>query len=239
MAEGIPLDGTRIVRIGGTVRRPQHDRSAYVHAVLRRLEVQGVRWPPRFLGIDDLGREIVSFIDGENGRSVARWADAQLLALSALVRELHDALSGTDEADGGETVCHHDLSPWNTIVHNGRPIAFIDFDGAEPGLRVDDVGYLLWTFVGFGPGVEAAETARRSRLFCDAYAGDEGPRLHGDLVDGILRQQDKILRMRRWKAEHADDGRARASNARRAEDIAACIAWTRDHRRALIQVLKG
>lgn len=54
-----------LVRIGGTIRRPLHDRSAYVQAVLLHLEAVGFEGAPRFLGVDDEGREILTYIEGD------------------------------------------------------------------------------------------------------------------------------------------------------------------------------
>jgi len=64
----IPLLGARItagiVRVDDTVRRPiSGDRTA-VHALLRHLEAVGFDGTPRFLGIDETGREILSFLPG-------------------------------------------------------------------------------------------------------------------------------------------------------------------------------
>jgi len=65
---GVALDGGRqttgIVRIGDTVRRPLHRNSEFVHALLRHLEAVGFDGAPRLLGIDEHGREILSFIEG-------------------------------------------------------------------------------------------------------------------------------------------------------------------------------
>lgn len=70
MNEETPLTGGRsrtgIVRVGDTVRRPLHDRSAWTHRVLRRLEGAPII-APWFLGIDDQNREILSYLPGRRG----------------------------------------------------------------------------------------------------------------------------------------------------------------------------
>lgn len=69
MTDGHPLTGGRsrvgVVLVGSTVRRPQTARSPYSQAVLRRLEVAGVDGVPRFLGVDDRDREILSYLPGD------------------------------------------------------------------------------------------------------------------------------------------------------------------------------
>ena len=54
-----------VKRIGDTVRRPVQRWSPAVHSLLRHLEAVGFSGAPRFLGIDELGREILSFVSGE------------------------------------------------------------------------------------------------------------------------------------------------------------------------------
>jgi hypothetical protein len=56
--------GIRVVRVGHTVRRPLHRNSAFVHALLLHLEAVGFEGAPRFLGIDEEGREILSYVEG-------------------------------------------------------------------------------------------------------------------------------------------------------------------------------
>jgi len=63
-----PLDGGQqssgVVRVGDTVRRPLHRNSEFVHALLRHLGAVGFDGVPRLLGIDDRGREILTYVDG-------------------------------------------------------------------------------------------------------------------------------------------------------------------------------
>lgn len=54
-----------VVRVGDTIRRPAHARSAYVDELLRRLPAAGFDGAPRPLGYDELGRQILTFIEGE------------------------------------------------------------------------------------------------------------------------------------------------------------------------------
>jgi hypothetical protein len=64
-----PLTGGRltpgVVRVGATVYRPIGPHWPFVHALLAHLERVGFSAAPRFLGIDDRGREILSYLDGE------------------------------------------------------------------------------------------------------------------------------------------------------------------------------
>lgn len=118
----IPLTGGRItpgvVRIGDTVRRPVGEHSPFVHELLRHLEEHGFAKAPRFLGIDDQEREILSFLPGETAATfMARnWSQPQITAAGRLLRELHDVTADTPLADGEETVCHNDFSPLEKVL---------------------------------------------------------------------------------------------------------------------------
>jgi hypothetical protein len=61
-ADEVPLAGGRVnpgvVRVGETVRRPMGGRAPFIHDLLVHLERVGFDSAPRFLGVDDVGREI-------------------------------------------------------------------------------------------------------------------------------------------------------------------------------------
>ena len=96
------------------------------------------QWPgaPRFLGIDEHGRDIVTFLEGhvawERVQPPDVYSEASLVRVAQLVREFHDLTSGTGPAGRDEVVCHYDLSPKNTVYRDTaaglRPVAFIDWD---------------------------------------------------------------------------------------------------------------
>lgn len=170
-----PLHGGRItpgvVRVGDTVRRPTGPHSSFVHALLSHLERTGFAGAPRFLGLDEKGREILSYFDGLVPDNIEPWfADEQLVEAAELLRRFHDATAGSEIAGTGEVVCHNDVSPVNTVFVEGRPTAMIDFDMAAPGPRMRDVSYgaFLWLNLGWD-GREPDEQRRRIRLWCNAY----------------------------------------------------------------------
>lgn len=51
------------------MRRPRNDNSEFVEALLTHFEVRGFEGAPRFLGIDDEGRQIVSYNEGQVARA--------------------------------------------------------------------------------------------------------------------------------------------------------------------------
>lgn len=97
MTDEIPLTGgnvNTVVRVGDTVRRVCGPWSTTVQQLLLHLERTGFAGAPRFLGIDDRGREILTFIPGDVGFLPYIWDDAAVVAAAQLLRQLHDASAG-------------------------------------------------------------------------------------------------------------------------------------------------
>src|SRR5271154_2564602 len=112
MSEEEPLiaDGVTpgIVRIGDTVRRPLRPFSLTVQAYLAHLRDVGFAGAPLPLGVDEQGREVLSFVPGDVHRyplPPETAGDDVLVALARLVRALHEASAGgtppPDAAWGG------------------------------------------------------------------------------------------------------------------------------------------
>jgi aminoglycoside phosphotransferase (APT) family kinase protein len=176
--EEVLLTGGRItqgvVRVGNTVRRPTGPHTPFVHSLLRHLEEVEFDGAPRVLGIDEQGREVLTFFEGHVPPDLATWSAGQLVRAAELIRRFHDATAGTELAAGEEVVCHNDLSPCNAVFVGGMPAAFIDFDEAAPGPRARDLGYAMWMFLDLGPaGVDVRTQGRRVRMMCEAYGVGE------------------------------------------------------------------
>ena len=198
-----PLEGGRstagIVRIGGLVHRPMSARAAFVRDLLLHLEEVGFTGAPRDRGIDEEGRQILTYVEGWVPHAVEQgaWTDEQLRRAATLLRAFHDATAGSALAGSGEVVCHNDCAPWNTVFVAGRPAALIDFDDAHPGPRIRDVAYALWCWLALGASpASIQEQARRITLICDAYGLDDRHRL----VEQVARRQREIL------AQHTRNG---------------------------------
>ena len=170
-----PLPGGRVTEgvalVGDTVRRPTKANAAFVRDLLAELESRGFDGAPRYLGRDERGRELFSFQPGDVPEELdASFSDETLACAARLIRAYHDATAGSTLAGHEEVVCHNDLSPCNAIFRDGRPAGLIDFDGAAPGSRLQDVGYAVFLWLNLGTdGPPAPEQARRIELFCRAY----------------------------------------------------------------------
>ena len=161
-----------VVRVGDTVRRPPVFATQLMRDVLVHLEQVAFEAAPRWLGFDEQGRDVLSFIEGDTFSDCREivWSDEQLVACSDLLRRYHDAVAGSALAGDEEVVCHGDYAPWNLIWREGLPVCLIDFDTTHPGPRAEDVGYALWKHLNLGlVDLSADEQARRARVFVEAY----------------------------------------------------------------------
>ena len=105
------------VRVGDTVRRPCGANTEFAGRVLRLLEAERASWAPRFLGIDNEGREVLTWISGDTATS---GNDIDLVLLASMVRQLHDLTAGL--VDGFECLIHDDLQPRNVVVRGHVPV---------------------------------------------------------------------------------------------------------------------
>jgi thiamine kinase-like enzyme len=218
--EVIPLTGGRItkgvVRLGDTVRRPASGKSAFTAELLQLLERQGFDGAPRYLGQDDEGRDILSYLSGWVPDRFQRWSDDQVAAVGTVLRAFHDATRGSRLAGHHEVVCHHDPGPTNLVFRDDRPAALIDFDTAEPGSPLEDIGYAAWTWCVSSKAEAVDSQAAQVKVLVDAY-GLSGSLRHA-VVDAMLERQ---IRNARFWAE------ASGSGVVSAEQVADRIAWSR------------
>lgn len=215
-----------VVRVGQTVRRPRGSNAAFVEALLRHLDRVGFGSAPRYLGVDERGRDAFTYIEGSvpsDCRSIV-WRDDQLRGVASLLRAFHDATEGSELAADAEVVCHNDFGPWNLVWRDDLPIGIIDFDNAAPGSRQADLGYAAWKALNLGlidPSV--AEQRRRLELFVAAY----GAELGSGVLEAIGRAQERMQRLILDAPIGADRERALAQHAGER-------AWLEAHGRLLV-----
>ena len=196
------------VRVGNTVVRDAGPWTPTIHALLRHLKHRGFP-APEVLGVNGNGREVLRWIDGQP--CTRPWpellrGDAGMIALGALLRQYHTAVSDFDPGPdatwriglgalrSGDIVRHGDLGPYNVIFVGGSPAALIDWDLAEPGIPLQDIAQLVWYAVPLR--LRATWTAaafcspppfaRRLAALCEGY-GWEGER--AEVVDAVAALQ--------------------------------------------------
>jgi hypothetical protein len=204
-----------VVRVGDTVRRPRGPWSSSVAAYLRHLEEAGFEGAPRFLGVDEQGRDVLDFVPGDvpgstGGRRWAATADA-LVGVAGLLRTLHAASASF--------------------------VPLIDFDLTRPGTRLRDVVNTATWWVPLSPpgdrdpAFAAGDVPARLAAFVDAYRLDRDERsaFHGVAVDGAARSWHRM----KANAEIRGGGWARMWDEGIGDRILRRRAWLVEERTAL------
>jgi Phosphotransferase enzyme family len=150
---------TAVHRRGSVVIRAAGPWTPAVHALLRHLEENGFAAAPRLVGsgLDQDGREMLTFIDGEFTQP-GPWSLDGAAALGALLRDLHQATRtfrppvaavwfpwhGRDLGGPHKIIGHCDVAPWNIVARDGRPVALIDWETAGPVDPLVELAQLCW-----------------------------------------------------------------------------------------------
>ena len=197
-----------VVRVGDTVRRAAGPWTPNVQALMHGLRAAGVDVVPEPRGLDEEGREVVSYVAGDCPLYPVPewvWDDDVVVQVAQAVRRIHDASVALDLPRDGwrfrpvepvEVVCHGDVAPYNSVWRDRRLVAFIDWDCAVPGPRLWDLGYAAHRFVSLTPPEnvdsltsDPAEQWRRVGVLCDAYGGVEP----ADVVRYALRRVEALV----------------------------------------------
>ncbi|MEV0674902.1 aminoglycoside phosphotransferase family protein [Actinosynnema sp. NPDC050436] len=229
-------DTEEVVRVGDTVRRSRGPRADFAAEVLRHLEAVGYPHAPRYLGTDDAGRDVLTYLPGRTTDHPSQRAAGAYALAGTMLRRLHDATAGHPLAGGAECVAHGDPGPFNAIFRDGLPVAFIDWTTCAPGSRLDDLAYLAWTWCVQAVGnVPVADQAAHLAELRDGYGEVEPEALVAAVVD---RQTRVVERATATLADPASPA-ARRAHARNA------VAWAtadrelvREHRALLLSALR-
>lgn len=198
------------VKVGDTVRRDTGLWTPTIHALLNYLHDHTFDYVPKVLGVDDKGREILSYLDGE---AAARPWPAVLFTVNGvsqaakLLRNYHDIVAnfrppadaewrmGKIEVEPGQIIRHGDLGPWNTIWQGNTLTGLIDWDFAQPGERIEDLAQLAyyfiplrgedgWKNVGFQ---ERPDFSARLQVLVESY----GMYTSNEVVEALLKHQEE------------------------------------------------
>jgi aminoglycoside phosphotransferase (APT) family kinase protein len=218
------------VRVGNTVRRAASPNTKLVFRVLRHLETADMPWAPRALGIDDEGREVLSWIPGLTATATE---EVDLDELARMVRRLHDLTAAF--VAGHECIIHDDLQPRNVVVRHGKPVGIIDWEQARPGRRVDDVANLCWSFVEPAPESQYEDIGLRWRRVAEAY----GLEARHDLVPTILARMSKCAQDIEREASRGSVRHRRLADRGDHVGIRAMQEWVAANEQALCAVVRA
>jgi aminoglycoside phosphotransferase (APT) family kinase protein len=250
-----------VVRIGTTVRRPQSAASSFVAAYLDHLASVGFDRAPRYLGQDDRGRDVLTYLDGDvPGAPVEQWAaaDEVLPGVGRLLRALHDASEGfrppPREREPGrpvprfpagepQLVAHRDVTPQNTVFRAAVAWGVIDFDLSDWTTRSLDLANTAMHWVPLDAPEDRPDVYRsagpvgdRLRRLLDAY-GRDAVGADGLLDACELRFAGAYVSMK-WAAENLGGGWARMWDEGVGERIQRRISWFAGARAELAAALR-
>lgn len=179
-----------VVRRGSAVHRTAGPWTPTISRLLHHLRARGVTWLPRPLGLDDDGREVLTYLPGivpTYPLPTWVWAERVLVDAGRRLAQFHQASAGFDVTGAvwqipphqpAEVICINDVAPYNMVFDDAHQlIAMIDLDTASPGPRMWDLAYLAYRLA---PLTQAEDTGagtpsmavRRHRLHLlgQAYA---------------------------------------------------------------------
>ncbi|RBP89898.1 phosphotransferase family enzyme [Cytobacillus firmus] len=219
---------SKVYRSGDTVRRELKPNSVKVHKLYQHLESEGFDYAPKFLGIDEKDREILTFIEGEAGNYPLKkymWSNDALIEIAKMLRLYHDAVSNFPIDENWqpidntpqpiEVLCHNDFAIYNIIFNHEKPVGIIDFDLAAPGPRLWDIAYTLYTCVPlsrlyhtetgeavyYDPLKDADSIKQRIKLFFESY-GIKG--IGNGFLEMVLLRVEGLCKTMQRKAVDGD-----------------------------------
>lgn len=244
------LENGRVVRVGDTVRRPAGDWTPTTQALLSHLSDIGFP-SPRPLGVDEKGREVLSFLPGRAG--LWPWPSALLAEsgprpVGALLRAYHQAVAdftppapaiwrhGPQGLAPGQIALHGDFGPYNLVWADESQLApligVIDFELARPGDPLEDAAFAAIRVAHLRPDATAAKVGfvalpdRRARLA--AFADGYGCAI-GDVMAHIIpTQEDELRRITQWGGEGREPW-ATFLRKGMAQEARAELAWMEDN----------
>jgi len=148
--------------VGETVRKPSGPWTPTIQVLLAHLVAKGFP-APRPLGVDDRGREILSYVEGR--ASHFPWPEILktqpgIECVGRTLRIFHAEIADFVAPSPciwqdfesrppaiGEIVCHGDFGPYNLIWSESEIVGVVDWEFARPAAPIRDVAWAAMTCV--------------------------------------------------------------------------------------------
>ena len=245
---------TKVVRVGDTVRREAGPWTPSIHRLLRHLRDRGFTLAPEALGIDELGREILTFIPGETltegpwPRWV--WSDELLEEAVTVLADYHQKVADfrpthvesrldTEPLTSDQIVCHNDFAPYNCVFRDGHFAGLIDWDVVCAGDPLWDLAFFAWHWVPlYAPSSDIAWRSlnvcrRRLRHIVDSYGLNDRSGFVKLIVARIEASRDGIL----TRASEGDQVFIRLKREGHTEEMQRAIDFVRENEKLLNDAL--
>jgi hypothetical protein len=148
--------------VDGTVRRVTGPWTSSVHALLRHLQAHEFAGAPRPLGIDEQGREMLSFMPGITVGDTKPWpawvhCDQALVDVGRWLCGYHDTVASFIPPEdaiwrgsrrpwrSGDVIGHNDAAPYNAVWQNTDTTS-PDRHVANPAPADRLIGFIDWDF---------------------------------------------------------------------------------------------
>lgn len=179
-----------VVRVGNTVRRPSKSNSEYTCQVLSFLEGKRFNYSQRYLGKDEVNRDVFAYVEGFVPDDIGNTTDIQLHTFMKVIREFHDISQDFIGSDN-QVLCHDDLSPCNVVFRDSHPIAIIDWDSVHPGERWQDLTYILWLWINVGSHGKNKNIVSQMSSALKAYGADDTTKR--DFANKLINRMNRVL----------------------------------------------
>lgn len=209
---------------GGLVYKEATIASDTIHALIRHVRAKGITWVPESFGVNDDGKHVWEYIEGEavHDRPDWLWDERILLKIARRLRLWHDATSDFVQANAKwllennedhEVICHNDFAPYNCVFQDGDFAGLIDFDVCSPGSRLWDIAYTVYRFVPVQPPENEGlygesspfarvEIIKRLELFLVAYSGHNRTLLY-DVSDVLQVVTRRLSALASWSEAYS------------------------------------
>lgn len=235
-----------VVRRGQAVHRTAGPWTPTIHRLLDHLRARGATWLPRPLGLDEQGREVLTYLPGTVPAYPMPswvWSEEVLVDAARRLAQVHQASAGFDTTEAvwqlsahlpAEVVCLNDVAPYNMVFDDAHQLTgFIDLDTASPGPRVWDLAYLAYRIAPLAPAQDIgtglpslAVRGHRLGLLCQAYA-DAGDHVAISAQTVLRTVMPRLEELASFAAAQAAAGAAQVAD--HAQGYLDDARWVKEH----------